>query len=142
MENYKNASANSQEAVNLDLFEAMGRRDDGMRRTAQKADRLKPGAQDEAVEYVRRYAKDHLEFLTEHVRAFAALHGYVAHDGRAWGPVVTRASKLGICAADGFAAAASSNGSPKVKWRSLLYGVDVQRAELPEPLRFPAKNLS
>lgn len=75
--------------------------------------------QERALEFVEHYAQSHASFMAEDVREAARLLGE-PHDGRAWGSVFKRAQTLGLIRADGFAAARTSNMSPKVKWKSLI----------------------
>jgi hypothetical protein len=75
-----------------------------------------------AVGFVRLYALTHRSMRCEHVRIFAEVDGFPAPpDKRAWGHAMQRAVAEGVIAADGFEAAVTSNGSPKVKWKSLLF---------------------
>ena len=92
----------------------------GIQRASDRAERTEPGWVDRAAEAVRDYVRLHVarsdepsEFTIERVREFMASVP-PAPDGRAWGAVTRRALKLGyIVATDGYAPAASSNGSPK-----------------------------
>ncbi len=98
--------------------EARSRADAGMSRAARRAEKVEPGWKAGALEAVRAYALSHELFLAEHVR----LH--VPHDAdrRAVGAVLQSAQRRGWIKRDGYAPACSSNGSPKVRWRSLIYG--------------------
>lgn len=95
------------------------RRDAGMAQTLSAAGRHAPGWEDDAIEAVREFARHHEHFPTEDVRAVAGTPEGV--DGRAWGPILRRCAALGIVEADGFVLANSSNRSPKVRWRSLVF---------------------
>lgn len=96
----------------------------GIQRSAERAERTEPGWVDRAAEAVRDYVRLHVarsdepsEFTIERVREYMASVP-PAPDGRAWGAVTRRALKLGyIVATDGYAPAASSNGSPKRLYR-------------------------
>lgn len=58
-------------------------------------------------------------FLTEEARKHAEELGLPSPpDGRAWGHVAKAAQRNGIVVSAGFAAAQSSNGSPKVLWKA------------------------
>jgi len=58
-------------------------------------------------------------FLTEEARKHAEALGLpIPPDGRAWGHVAKAAQRNGVVVSAGFAAAQSSNGSPKVLWRA------------------------
>jgi hypothetical protein len=102
------------------LFDAaVQRRDIGMQRASAAAERHASGWEDEAVEAVRVYASTHAHFATEDVRL---VHGTPEGvDGRAWGAVMRHAERLRIVRPDGFALVNSSNRSPKVRWRSLVF---------------------
>jgi hypothetical protein len=103
-----------------DLFAARRRGLDGARRAADHADRMREAWTATAVAWVRLFVSSRVgrPFLAEEVRAGALEWGLDAPpDGRAWGHVMRRAQRDGLIAAAGYAAAASSNGSPKVLWR-------------------------
>lgn len=94
-------------------------RDLGITRAASRAHRHAPGWEDDAVEAVRRFALTHETFIAEDARATIAIPDGV--DGRAFGAVMQRARREGLIRADGYAPANSSNRSPKVRWRSLVF---------------------
>lgn len=102
----------------LDFTAAKTRGDLGAERAAGKAERTAPGWIDRAAEVVRDFARGSgpFSFTIEEARAgFRAPQGV---DLRAWGAVTRRAIALGyIEATDGYAPAASSNGSPKRLYR-------------------------
>lgn len=95
------------------------RRDLGVTRAANAAHRNAPGWEDDALAAVRRFALTHETFIAEDARATIAIPDGV--DGRAFGAVMQRARREGLVRADGFAPANSSNRSPKVRWRSLVF---------------------
>ena len=95
------------------------RRDLGVSRSASAARRNAPGWEDAAVAAVREFAITHDAFIAEDVRETFATPADV--DRRAWGAVMQRAVREGIVRADGYAPANSSNRSPKVRWRSLVF---------------------
>lgn len=109
----------------LTLDFVRSRRDDGIERAAMSS-----GAawQDKALASVRDYAQSNELFLTESVR-FAVPQLDAPPDLRAWGQVMRRAAKEGICERVGFARAKSSNLSPKPLWRSLILNHVVVTAE-------------
>lgn len=100
-------------------LEAQERRDLGMARAELAAERHAPGWEDDAVAHVTAYALTHELFLAEDARA--GFHTPEGVDGRAWGSVIKRAQALGVLRPHGFAAANSSNRSPKVLWKSLVF---------------------
>lgn len=73
-----------------------------------------------ALECVLAYARSaDSPFLSEDVRnAYADTIGR-PHDGRAWGHVMRRAARLGAIRKVGYAAARTSNGTPKSLWEPL-----------------------
>lgn len=99
--------------------EAELRRELGVSRAASRAHRHAPGWEDDAVSAVKRFAETHESFIAEDVRE--TFHTPAEIDGRAWGAVLQRARREGLIRADGYAPANSSNRSPKVRWRSLVY---------------------
>jgi hypothetical protein len=104
--------------LSLNLEHARTRGDLGAERAGNRAERKEHGWIDRAAEAVRDFARDQglLSFTIEEARAeFKAPDGT---DLRAWGAVTRRAVVLGyIVATDGYAPAASSNGSPKRLYR-------------------------
>lgn len=93
------------------------RRDDGIARAKEHAP---AGFHSGALAAVREFARTHSEpFLCEQVRASMP---FVDVDGRAFGAVMQEARRKGWIQKHGFAAAASSNLSPKVQWVSRICG--------------------
>lgn len=112
-----------EQQIPFDFEAAARRRDRGMKRTADHANDWYPGWVSEAVTFIRRYAEQHQEFLAEHARGWALLHGCPKPpNAKAWGPAMKQAEREGVVAHNGAGRAASSNLSFKVKWRSLVYG--------------------
>ena len=99
--------------------EAEGKRELGMARVRAGSRKRDPAWEAQALENVREYAKTHEHFAIEDVRAaFGTPEGI---NPKAYGPVVKRAHKDGICEPDGFVIVNCSNRSPRVKWKSLVY---------------------
>jgi len=92
----------------------------GARQAASRASKIDAGWRSEALAAVREHARRYPSFLSEHVR----VHIPDGADRRALGHIVKEAERLGWIKADGFAPAASSNGSPKTAWKSLIYTGD------------------
>ena len=108
--------------VELDFKKAIEKRNRGMRSAIRHANDDSPGWQSRAVEFVRQYAVNNAEFMAEAARIWSELRGLpLPPTKKAWGPVMKQAEKENIVRAAGAAPAASSNGSYKVKWRSLVY---------------------
>lgn len=98
---------------------ARARRDLGIARAADHADRVSPEWKAKALAQVKAYAALHPHFLAEHARGFAEANGLpAAVEPRAWGNVMRCAAFAGFIVADGYAPANSSNRSPKTLWRS------------------------
>lgn len=106
-----------QQPLNFDAAEARGTL--GAERAAAKAERKLPGWVDRTAEEVRDYARvTDCKFTIEQARSMCAPMPSGA-DARAWGHVTRRAVVLGYIerVPGEFAAAASSNGSPKPLYR-------------------------
>jgi hypothetical protein len=102
--------------VNLDLFSSH-RRDLGMARAADHADRVEPGWTETALDLLRSFLVAHpAAFLAEEFRAWASGQLSAPPDARAFGAVMTAAKKLGMVEFVGYAPANSSNRSPKCRW--------------------------
>lgn len=105
------------------LFRSVEAARDRGHRAAQaassRASSLDAGWKAGALEAVRVHATRHERFLVEHLRRSLVIPE--GADARALGHIVKEAERLGWIRADGFAPAASSNGSAKVAWKSLIY---------------------
>jgi hypothetical protein len=102
-------------------FDWVNRRDLGIARAQQRAEREHEGWTDLAAEYLRDYSTRVAHgqpFLLEDARD--ASYGRVVRpsNDKAWGAAVQRAAKRGWLAKAGYAPARSSNGSPKCTWRA------------------------
>jgi hypothetical protein len=112
--------AESRDAGPGPLFTIPAAREQGhsaARAAADRASRLDSDWKRAAVEAVKDHATRNREMLAEHVRIVIP----EGADRRAVGHVFREAQRLGYVRADGYAPAASSNGSPKCRWRSLIY---------------------
>ncbi len=93
----------------------------GIQRAADRAERTEPGWVDQAAEALRKIvlaSSLQRTFTIDQARHWCRHDVADPPDGRAWGAVTRRALKLGyIVATDGYAPAASSNGSPKRLYR-------------------------
>ena len=89
------------------------------RAAADLASSIDHGWQSDALAAIVEYARTHRTFLTEQARKSIAIPE--GADPRAIGHVVKQAARLGFIVASGHASAVSSNGTPKVLWRSLVY---------------------
>lgn len=100
--------------------EARERRELGMQRVGDKAERTAPGWTDAALDAVRRYvAGQHAVFTIELMRLVLERELPPVHDKRAWGVVTTAAIKAELIerVKGQFYPAASSNNSPKAVYR-------------------------
>jgi hypothetical protein len=95
------------------------RRAAGMARVEASTARRDPAFEERALDAVRRFAEQHLQFLAEDVRKVCATPENV--NPKCWGPLFTRARNLGWIHPHGTAPANSSNRSPKTLWKSLIY---------------------
>lgn len=84
---------------------------------ADKSEKLDSGWRERALEAVRAHAAQHEHFLAEDIH----LQIPDGADGRGSGNIVQAAARMGICVKDGYAPARTSNGTPKVYWKSLVY---------------------
>lgn len=95
-------------------------RDRGIERAVDHADREIPSWSDVALEYVRQYARNHGEFLSEEPRQYAESRGLPdPPDKRAWGAVMLRAARAGYIRKIGYAQANDPrvHGSINTLWR-------------------------
>lgn len=97
------------------------RRDDGMARAQDHAEEDVPGWTEAAAAFLRKFARDTAvgqPFMVEDARECSL--GYVPEpdNGKAWGGAVQLAARRGWIVKAGYAAARSSNGSPKCQWRA------------------------
>jgi hypothetical protein len=104
----------------MNLTQAENRRDVGINRAVNRADRDNPQWSEDAMHALEMYCKAHpdAQFLGEQVRAWGEGLELVEPpaDGRAWGAVFRRAASLGIIRRVGYAPAMSSNLAPKCLW--------------------------
>lgn len=102
--------------------EAERRRDLGMQRATDHADRERPNWSIRAAHALYAYCQEHKgeTFLCEDVRAWAEAKMLVSTPptAKAWGSIFKEAAKAGTVRKAGYAAAKSSNLSPKVLWRA------------------------
>jgi hypothetical protein len=105
------------------LDEAIEAGKQGGQRALDHAERDTPSWRHIATMFLRRYARQHPEFIIEEVVEAAAAWGMVeAPDARAWGPVIRAAARDRVIAkTDRARPAKSSRGSVKPVWRSLIY---------------------
>lgn len=106
--------------LSIDFTRAMAARESGIERSGQHADDVESGWRHQALALVVAFAIGHPEpFLIEQAREYAEKHGLPKPpDPRAWGAVARLAQAKRRIYKVGFAAAASSNCSPKVLWRA------------------------
>jgi len=105
-------------APGLTVADARDRGHEGAERAASRASKIDPGWKASALEAVREHCQSFEFFLAEDV----PIDMPEGTDRRAVGAVMQAASRAGLCVADGYAPAATSNASPKTRWRSLIYG--------------------
>jgi len=105
----------------MDAQAAIERRDIGIHRAIEKADRDVPDWSLIAYYGLLKFVQAHTltKFLAEDVREWCERHRYVPppENGRAWGAVMQRAARRKVIEKCGYAPAKSSNLSPKVLWR-------------------------
>ncbi len=85
---------------------------------ASHAEENIPGWKDQALEYVRRYAAMHREFISEDCTDWAYANGLARpHDPRAFGRVYRDAAKRGVIRKAGYGRSVK-RASPTVLWES------------------------
>jgi hypothetical protein len=107
----------------MDKQAAIERRDTGISRAIEKADRDDPDWSLVAYYGLLKFIAVHndKQFLAEDVREWCEVHGHITppENGRAWGGVMRRAASRNIIKKCGYALAKSSNLSPKVLWEPI-----------------------
>ena len=107
-----------------DIQDAERRRDTGMARAVDHADRERPDWSLRAAHALHEYAQKHRgeKFLAEDVRQWAESKMLVSEPptNKAWGAVFKEGAKLGVIRRVGYAPAKSSNMSPKCLWEGLV----------------------
>lgn len=103
----------------LDFTAALDRRDQGVERAASHANRVESEWTGQALGMLIAFGQQATgDFLIEEVRAWAEARGLPEPpDKRSWGAVARSAAAKRRIEKVGFGSAASSNCSPKVKWR-------------------------
>lgn len=102
--------------------DAAAKRDLGMHRALEKADRSGSGWSDRALFGLLLYLGENDQpFLVEQARYWCELYAEVEppENLRAWGSVIQKAAKNGYIRKVGYAIAKSSNLSPKVLWEAI-----------------------
>lgn len=105
----------------FDDDEGSRRRDEGIERAKNHADRVQTEWSDDAYNYFVGYLRTHRLFSTEEVREYALRNGFMdAPDGRAWGAIAVRARKAGLIVHDHFESARNikKHRCPLRIWRS------------------------
>lgn len=97
------------------IFDAIARRDTGIRRAGDHADAEHERWVQTAAAAIVAYAASHGPFLIEDVRE-ARRDISDPPDARAWGAAARRAAATGLVRRVGYAPSRSSNLSPKVLW--------------------------
>lgn len=106
--------------IPLDFTAATAARDLGIQRAADHANAVESEWTGQALGMLLAFVADReTPFLIEEVRAYAEARGLPEPpDKRSWGAVARRAAAKKRIVKDGFGEAASSNRSPKVRWRA------------------------
>jgi hypothetical protein len=107
----------------LTIDHAIAQRDEGMARAAEHAERVEPGWQEGALEYIRQHALENETLMCEGARLRAEAEGFpLPPHKRAWGAAMMRAAKLGYVAKVGFANVQDPNGhmGAATLWKSLI----------------------
>jgi hypothetical protein len=113
-------------SVQLNIFEGKKRRNAGMQRAQDKADKKNPGWSEAAYEFLKDYAKLNAKFMAEDVR-FAAqgIEALKVENQKAWGSVIQRGVREGIIHNNNSeyrkVKNANANCTPAAVWKSLIY---------------------
>jgi hypothetical protein len=106
----------------MDIAQAEAKRDTGMARAVDHADRVRADWSLCAAHALHYYCQEHRgeKFLAEDVRAWAEAKMLVSDPPtkRAWGAVIKHGAKMGVIRRVGYAPAKSSNMSPKCQWEA------------------------
>lgn len=107
--------------VAASVEQAKKRRDRGMRRAAEHADAVIDSWQEKAAAQLQIFVRQRqgAPFLAEEFVSWSRFRVPAPPDGRAFGAVLQRAAKSRWIEKCGYAAAKSSNMSPKVLWIGL-----------------------
>lgn len=114
---FTNVVATSEPARARDLAAAQERGELGARRAESRAVRIDPAWRDGALAQIKHHSERHKQFLAEEVGIAVP----VGADPRALGAVFQAAQRAAWIEPNGYAPSKSSNGSPKVLWRSKLF---------------------
>lgn len=107
--------------LSLDL--ARSRRDQGMTRAVENADRQSPEWSTLAYSFLLSFARTHQYFISEDVSgASKEQHFPQPPTDRAWGQIYRRAIKAGIIVQDGTGRSARRHASLCPRWHSRIYG--------------------
>lgn len=103
----------------IDFDAARVGRDEGMRRATDRADQVRPGWSEDAMNSILAYPEK--EFRTEQLRAFAYMNGLDRPPrDLAWGSVMVRAKKAGLIEFVSFVQCVGSetmHAQPVALWR-------------------------
>jgi hypothetical protein len=106
-----------------DVQEAERRRDTGMKRSTDHANRERPNWSLQAAHALYAYCQEHKgeQFLCESVRAWSEAKMLVSEPptSKAWGSIFKEAAKAGTVCKVGYAPSKSSNLSPKTLWEAV-----------------------
>lgn len=107
-----------------DYVDACAKRDSAMESVAAHAEENSPGWTISAEAWLRRYAREHRQFISEECTQAAYAAGAVEEpaDARAWGKIFKRVAKSGEIAKDGYGISRRRNMSPTPLWRSTVFG--------------------
>jgi len=110
------------DALQSAIERARARGHAGAEAAAEHADLVHSNWTERAITYIHLYARQHPYLRCEHCRVWAEHDGLPPPtDKRAWGWAIQEARRQGLIEPAGYEAAISSNGSPKVRWKSLVY---------------------
>lgn len=98
----------------------------GMAKALTHAERMSAGWSDAAYLFLRRFAREHRQFISEDVSDESKRWGLTQPPTlRAWGPIYKRAAKQGVITIDGAGRSRLRHASICPRWKSLIYREDI-----------------
>ncbi|MDE1918970.1 MAG: hypothetical protein KGH96_23225 [Sphingomonadales bacterium] len=113
--------------IAIDFAAARAARDAGMTQAIQHAERVDDEWPDAALDFLYRYARTHVQFISEEATAEAARLGLASPaDPRAWGAIFKRAASaangsMPFIQKVGYGISQRRHLSPTPLWRSLVF---------------------
>lgn len=108
--------------LEINYTAARAKRDEGMTRALEHAERVSPEWKHQAYNFLITYAKTHSEFISEDVGDAHDAAGYPQPPTRrAWGSLYTKAAREGYITQCGLGRSRLRHASVCPRWRSLVF---------------------